>query len=146
CQGGFLLALPTTSTNGITGTWSPALNNMETTTYEFTPDPGQCAETTTMTIAVNPTTIPTFSQVAPICAGDDLAPLPTMSTQNIAGTWSPALNNMETTTYEFTPDAGQCAAIVTMTIVVNVAAVPTVESPQTLSEGQMVSDIIVTGV
>ncbi|MFY7886472.1 MAG: lectin-like domain-containing protein, partial [Dolichospermum sp.] len=45
-----LLTLPTTSDNGITGTWSPALNNTATTTYTFTPTPGQCATTATMTI------------------------------------------------------------------------------------------------
>ena len=50
-----LAALPTTSTNGITGTWAPALNNTATTTYTFTPAAGQCATTATLTITVNPT-------------------------------------------------------------------------------------------
>lgn len=52
CTGGSLSALPTTSTNGITGTWSPALNNSATTTYTFTPS-GSCVSNTTMTITVN---------------------------------------------------------------------------------------------
>ena len=30
-------ALPTTSINGIAGTWSPAIDNTTTTTYTFTP-------------------------------------------------------------------------------------------------------------
>ena len=47
-----LVPLPTTSTNGITGTWAPALNNTVTTTYTFTPNSGQCATTTTLTITV----------------------------------------------------------------------------------------------
>ncbi|OYQ50786.1 T9SS type B sorting domain-containing protein, partial [Flavobacterium aurantiibacter] len=38
---------------GITGTWSPALNNTATTTYTFTPAVGQCAATATLTIRVN---------------------------------------------------------------------------------------------
>ncbi len=46
--------MPTTSNNGITGTWSPALNNSATTTYTFTPDTGQCANNITMQIVVNP--------------------------------------------------------------------------------------------
>ena len=54
CSGAALAALPTTSNNGITGTWSPALNNTATTTYTFTPTAGLCATTTTMTITVNP--------------------------------------------------------------------------------------------
>jgi hypothetical protein len=54
CSGASLSALPTTSTNSITGSWSPALNNTTTTTYTFTPNSGQCATTTTLTITVNP--------------------------------------------------------------------------------------------
>ena len=40
-----LLLLPTSSNNGITGTWSPATINtatVGTTTYTFTPAAGQC--------------------------------------------------------------------------------------------------------
>ena len=48
--------LPTSSTNvpSITGAWSPAMNNTATTTYAFTPDPGQCALATTFTLQVDP--------------------------------------------------------------------------------------------
>jgi hypothetical protein len=292
CSGGSLDPLPTTSTNGITGTWAPALNNLETTTYTFTPDAGQCATETTLTIVVldvpvvsdvtlladvgtapstwlvpvggtfstgfdicidpmvdnpeyyfldintltssaplklntlngfsidetnvpanwfdywaakgvtagagsgtwqevmwpiingnapilyinytgtdyqlidglmyqyasamlplrisgdypewdysfngrvesvdgcmssffdvfleiNSLTAPTFAPVPAICAGGSLDPLPTTSVNGITGTWAPALNNLETTTYTFTPDAGQCATEATLTIIVN---------------------------
>ncbi|HSK11794.1 MAG TPA: T9SS type B sorting domain-containing protein, partial [Phnomibacter sp.] len=54
CEGTTLAELPTTSINGITGTWSPALNNTATTTYTFTPINSACATTTTLTITVNP--------------------------------------------------------------------------------------------
>ncbi|TDD99260.1 gliding motility-associated C-terminal domain-containing protein [Flavobacterium cellulosilyticum] len=120
CSGEVLAPLPTTSNNGVTGTWSPAINNTATTTYTFTPTPGQCTTTpTTMTIVVNPT-MPTFTQVAPICSGEVLAPLPTTSNNGVTGTWSPAMNNTATTTYTFTPTTGQCATSPsTMTIVVN---------------------------
>jgi len=57
CSGATLSALPTTSNNGITGTWLPALNNTTTTEYTFTPNVGQCASSTaTMTITVDPLT------------------------------------------------------------------------------------------
>jgi serine protease inhibitor len=125
CNGATLAALPTTSTNSITGTWSPALNNTATTTYTFTPTAGQCATTATMTITVNPNIAPTFTQVAAICNGATLAALPTTSTNSITGTWSPALNNTATTTYTFTPTAGQCATTATMTITVNPNIAPT---------------------
>jgi hypothetical protein len=120
CAGASLSALPTTSTNttGITGTWSPALNNAATTIYTFTPTAGQCATTATMTITVNSNVTPTFTQVADICAGASLSALPTSSNNSITGTWSPALNNAATTIYTFTPTAGQCATTTTMTITV----------------------------
>jgi gliding motility-associated-like protein/uncharacterized repeat protein (TIGR01451 family) len=47
-----MTALPTTSNNGITGTWSPAVNSNATTTYTFTPTAGQCAVPTTLTVVV----------------------------------------------------------------------------------------------
>ncbi|MBI3136191.1 MAG: hypothetical protein HYZ14_16065, partial [Bacteroidetes bacterium] len=125
CSGDALAALPTTSINGITGTWSPALNNTATTTYTFTPTAGQCATTTTLTITVNPNITPTFAAVAPICSGDALTALPTTSTNSITGTWSPAIDNTATTTYTFTPTAGQCATTTTLTITVNPNVTPT---------------------
>jgi hypothetical protein len=119
CSGAPIAPLPTTSNNGITGTWSPALNNTATTTYTFTPSDGQCAASKTMTITVNPNIIPAFTQVAPICSGATLNALPTTSTNGITGMWSPELDNTATTTYTFTPTVGQCANTTTMTIVVN---------------------------
>ncbi len=65
----------------------------------------------------NPIT-PTFTSISPICAGSALT-LPSTSTQGISGTWSPAINNQATTTYTFTPNAGQCASTKTMTVTVN---------------------------
>src|SRR5678816_4458942 len=51
CQGG-TFTLPTTSSNGITGVWSPAINNTVTTEYTFTPATGQCADPVKMTVVV----------------------------------------------------------------------------------------------
>ena len=66
---GTSLVLPTTSTNGVTGTWSPALNNTTTTTYTFSPTAGLCAVTASMTISIIQRTVPTFPAVAAICSG-----------------------------------------------------------------------------
>jgi gliding motility-associated-like protein len=125
CIGSLISALPTLSTNGINGTWSPALDNTQTTTYTFTPDANQCADVTTMTIIVNQLTPTTFDVVSPICAGSTLAALPISSNEGITGVWSPALNNTQTTIYTFTPDAGQCADVSTLTIIVNSPTLPT---------------------
>ncbi|MFN8238067.1 MAG: gliding motility-associated C-terminal domain-containing protein [Chitinophagales bacterium] len=144
CPGGTLNPLPTTSTNGITGTWSPALNNTATTTYTFTPTAGQCANSTTLTITVNQNTVPTFNQVAPICSGDVLNPLPTTSTNGINGTWSPALNNTATTTYTFTPTAGQCATSATLTVTVNQKVTPTFNQVGPICSGTVLNPLPTT--
>ncbi|MCF6129391.1 gliding motility-associated C-terminal domain-containing protein [Flavobacterium sp. AS60] len=130
CSGAPLNALPTTSNNSITGTWSPAINNTATTTYTFTPTAGQqCVSNTTLTITVNQNVAASFNAVNPICSGSALNALPTTSNNGFTGTWLPALNNTATTTYTFTPTAGQCALPSNLTITVNA-------SPDfTLSEG-----------
>ena len=125
CNGDSLSALPTTSNNGYSGSWSPALNNTATTTYTFTPTAGQCATTASLTITVNQPVTPTFTPVAPICNGDSLSALPITSNIGITGSWSPALNNTATTTYTFTPTAGQCATTASLTITVNQSVTPT---------------------
>jgi hypothetical protein len=68
CSGAMMAALPTTSNNGINGTWSPALNNTATTLYTFT-TAGTCPNATTMTIIVNPRPTSTVSGTATTCDG-----------------------------------------------------------------------------
>ncbi|MFN7015293.1 MAG: gliding motility-associated C-terminal domain-containing protein, partial [Bacteroidia bacterium] len=53
CSGSTLQSLTTTSNEGITGTWSPALNNPTPTTYTRTPDAGQCASIEIMIIEIS---------------------------------------------------------------------------------------------
>ncbi len=136
CQGETISALPTTSNNGITGTWSPTLNNTATTEYTFIPDAGQCATTQTMIITVNAATTPIFTQVQDICEGESLAALPTNSNNGIEGSWSPAPDNTATTEYTFIPDAGQCATTQTMIITVNAATTPIFTQVQDICEGE----------
>ncbi|MFY8188696.1 MAG: BspA family leucine-rich repeat surface protein [Flavobacterium sp.] len=143
CAGETLVALPTVSENGISGTWTPAINNFETTTYTFTPNSINCASTTTMTIVVNPLITPLFTQVQPICTGTTLASLPNTSNNGISGTWFPALNNTTTTTYTFVPNLGSCSNTTTMTITVNSGTIPTGESLQTFNNGATLASIVV---
>jgi hypothetical protein len=51
---GTTLTLPTTSQNGIIGTWSPNFDPLQSSAYLFTPNPGQCAINTSINIQVNP--------------------------------------------------------------------------------------------
>jgi gliding motility-associated-like protein len=127
CEGTTAPTLPTTSTNGIAGTWNPAtVDNTTSGTYTFTPGAGGCTTTETMDITVTPETTPTFNAIAAFCEGTTAPTLPTVSTNGIAGTWNPAtVDNTTSGTYTFTPDAGECATTQTMDITVN--------SPPTLS-------------
>ena len=115
CTGDTLNDLPTTSNDGITGMWSPAIDNTQTTTYTFTPDDSACAEVIMLEIIVNPILIPEFDQLEVFCSGDIINPLPTTSNNGVIGTWSPEIDNTQTTTYTFTPD-DECAVVVTLEI------------------------------
>lgn len=78
-----------------------------------------CLYEKTVTVTVNPQVVPTFNAVNPICEGETLSALPTTSLNGYIGSWSPAVNNSATTTYTFTPNAGQCATTTTLIIDVN---------------------------
>ena len=112
-----------TATGGATYEWdnglgtgaSQSVSPLTTTTYTVTVD-GDNDCTDDITVTVNAPIDPTFSQGA-ICSGDALN-LPTSSddTPAITGTWSPAEDNTTTTTYTFTPDAGECANTINYTV------------------------------
>lgn len=137
CAGATPPVLPTTSANGITGTWSPAtVSNSATGTYTFTPGAGQCATTATLTVTVNPNVTPAFNAVPAICSGATPPVLPTTSTNGIPGTWSPAtVSNTATATYTFTPSAGQCAVTTTLTVTVNPIVTPTFSAVAAICAG-----------
>ncbi len=112
------ISLSTTSINGVTGTWSPTMNNTQTTTYTFTHSPGTCATDTSMTIVVDAVVTPFFDNPGPICANETFT-LPTTSINGVIGVWSPAIDNSRTTTYTFIPATTGCATATTMTVVVS---------------------------
>ena len=64
--------LPTTSLEGITGSWSPDINNLATTTYTFTPNSGQCSTNAAMTIVVDYSLL---TPVNPLTPGGKLEPI-----------------------------------------------------------------------
>ena len=142
CVGGSI-SLPTTSTNNIKGSWTPNIDNTQTTAYTFTPDAGQCASSTTMTVVVSTGITPSFNQIPPICFGENFV-LVNTSIESITGVWSPQIDNTQTTTYTFTPDPNQCANSTTM--IVEVKPIPQVsinENP-TICSGE--STILTTNV
>jgi gliding motility-associated-like protein len=143
CQNDILIQviLPTTSNQGITGTWNPAMVSTAVTgniVHTFTPNPGQCANSTTMTVVVNPINTPQFNPIQAICTGEAIN-LPASSINGISGTWSPAINNVATTTYTFTPNTGQCANSATMTVIVNLGTTPQFNPIQSICEGEAIN-------
>ena len=129
CQNTTAPILATTSDNGITGTWSAPISTatVGTTTYTFTPTVGLCASTTTMSVVVNGSTTPSFTQINALCQGESAPTLPLTSNNGVSGTWSSPINTASagTTTYTFTPTSGLCASNATMDITVNAASAPT---------------------
>ena len=141
CEGGNIEPLPSISNNGISGSWSPALNNTASTTYTFTPNSGQCAITTSLLIEVEPNIVPSFNQIPSICAGDDLEELPTTSLNGIVGTWFPELNSTESTTYTFVPNTNQCAITADLTIEVIPNEIPVFDAFGPICPGQFIDEL-----
>jgi gliding motility-associated-like protein len=129
CSGGVVPTLPTSSGNSITGVWSPSVvDNANSGVYTFTPNAGQCATSTTLTVTITPQATPTFSfgTSLSLCSGGVVPTLPTSSGNSIIGVWSPSVvNNGNSGVYTFTPNAGQCATSTTLTVTITPQATPT---------------------
>ena len=130
CQNSTAPDLPLISLEGITGIWTPATINTAVAgifTFTFTPDAGQCGVETTLEIEVTDEIVPTFTQIGPLCQNSTAPALPATSIEGITGTWNPSVINTSvigSSTYTFTPDAGQCALTTTMEIEVTNEIVP----------------------
>ena len=129
CAGASAPTLPTSSTNGITGSWTPGVvSNQSSGTYIFTPADGLCALPYTFSVTVTSNITPVFGigTSLSICDGGMVPTLPNTSTNGITGTWSPAtVDNQNSGTYIFTPDAGSCATTTTFVVTVNPNITPT---------------------
>ncbi len=108
--------LPSESDNGISGNWNPTVvdtGTIGTTTYTFTPNEGQCAESIEIEIEITESIIPEFNLLTQYCLNSIPDTLPTESDNGISGTWLPSIidtSTIGTSIYTFTPDEGQCAA------------------------------------
>jgi hypothetical protein len=126
CQNDAAFSLPSTSDNGITGYWTPALNLTVpgSFTYNFNPAANQCANVVSTQLTVQPQIEPVFTHPTTLCQNDPFM-LPVTAQNGITGTWNPQVNSQQvgSTAVTFTPDAGQCSNSVNQTIVVN--ATPT---------------------
>ncbi|MBK8563196.1 MAG: hypothetical protein IPN76_07555 [Saprospiraceae bacterium] len=142
CETAAPVTLPTTSNQGINGTWSPAVFNPAglggtTTTVDFTASPNQCAQDTDMDIVVNVAVTPTLAPLGPYCEDDAAVTLPTVNS-GISGTWSgpgvsgntfnPGSAVIGINTLTFTPVPSACATTNTVDVQVTAAPVPDLDS------------------
>ena len=133
-----------TNTGSGTATFTPNTTGNQCFTYEVLDDFG-CTYTDQLCVNVTSGVTPTFNSVGPYCYGQTIPALPTTSTNGITGTWSPAINNTATTTYTFTPNAGQCAGPVTLTITITQPPPPAVACYETATWNATSCDYDVTG-
>jgi gliding motility-associated-like protein len=152
CAGSAVPVLPTTSSNGITGTWASSVaDNQHSAIYTFVPTAGQCAASTTFNITVNPNVIPAFSfgNTVDICNGATAPVLPATSANGINGVWSPAtVDNQNSGTYTFTPGAGLCAVPTTLSVTVHPIVTPSFGfgPSMTICAGAVVPSLTTTSV
>ena len=131
CKNSATPVLPTTSKNGIVGVWSPAVIStvaVGAMNYTFTPNPGQNASGTILSVVVTEPVVPTFDAIATICKNNAAPVLPAISKNGIAGIWSPSVIStatVGTANYTFTPNAGQCATTAVLSVQVTDLTVPT---------------------
>jgi hypothetical protein len=104
CSGTSIPALPIVSIDNISGTWSPAINNSVTTEYTFTPDAGECASTTTLTIVIQNCGGDAPENDEP-CNAIDVTSAGQTSLNTFAFLSSMACNNEMGTNVNGTPDA-----------------------------------------
>jgi len=102
--------------NSFSSTYTPSITsgNITLTLTSVGPCP---AVSDAVSINIIQPTVPNFNQQGPYCVGTTFT-LPTLSTNGIFGTWSPAINNLNTTNYTFTPNLGQCATSASMNVTI----------------------------
>lgn len=137
CSGNSVPELPTSSNEGITGTWSPSvINNTSTANYTFTPASGLCASQVILTVNITPRIVPTFDFSTSLCYGETAPTLPTSSNNGIVGTWSPSIvSNISSGNYTFSPSYKGCYSQFTIFITVNNRIVPNFTINTTLCSG-----------
>jgi gliding motility-associated-like protein len=88
CEGS-TINIPSTSTNGIVGTWQLISSTPNDVTYEFTPNLGQCALNTQMTIVVHPlpTVIPSVTTQS-FCSGGTTSINLTSNVSGVTFSWT----------------------------------------------------------
>lgn len=113
CQNSGTFSLPSTSNNGIQGTWTPSSISTTNTgdyVFHFESNDNACAVYNLNITVLPANTLPIFDLPTGLCEGSSVPTLPSVSVNGILGTWSPvSVNNMASGSYTFTPNSNQCA-------------------------------------
>ena len=119
CKNAAAQSLPSNSSNGVSGSWSPSTINTATvgqSTYVFT-GTGQCIAPYSLVVSTNDPTIPNFTNIEISNNYQIIPTLNTTSPNGISGTWFPtSINATQSGTYAFTANSGQCATNRTITV------------------------------
>jgi len=150
-------SLPTTSDDNINGVWSPVFDNQTTTTYTFTPNSGECANSTTLEIVIQENTLVTPIGVTSqnfvngqiisdlVVNGSNLV---WYSDENLTSTIPTTTELVDNTTYYVVSENGICKSstlAITVTDCANVVSTPTGDENQEFTAGQIIADLIVNG-
>jgi len=150
CEGAAPTVLPTTSNNGIMGTWNPSSINTSTPgtyTFVFTPNPGQCADTASVKARVVAKREPTFTVKTTYCEDETTDALPGVSLGGETGTWNPSSINTSTPgtfTFVFTPTPGACVDTASIKVTVNPKVEPTFSILSSYCQGQTPANLPTT--
>lgn len=139
CTGETAPVLATTSPNGITGTWSPAVvSNTTSGQYTFTPT-SACALPQTISVTITSGQAPDFPATVELCAADTPYDLASVSPNGITGVWSPSTVDMTVSgVYTFTPTSS-CATVHQMNITINPLLTPTFDAIDWCTQTQVVT-------
>lgn len=120
---------PTSTTPIFTGNpfTTPPLNQSTTYYVEVESPEGCTSERIEITATVTEEIVPEFIQIEPQCYGTEFT-LPTESNNGITGSWTPAIDNTQTTTYTFHPDNTDCVAQGIM-MTVEIVDIPELQLP-----------------
>ena len=119
CKNTLIASLPTMSTNGVSGSWTPSSIDTATagqSTYIFT-GIGQCIANYSLVVTIIEPTVPDFQNIE---INNNYQAIPTLnstSPNGVSGTWNvAAINPTQSGTYVFTANSGQCATNQTISV------------------------------
>jgi hypothetical protein len=146
CASNIPLNLPLVSTNGITGNWGTYPTQVGQHTITFIADAGYCLQNPVFnyvfTIVDN--LVPVFNTIPAVCSGTYVS-LPSISENNVTGTWSPdPATTLLTanTTFTFTPSGNNCATNpIAIIIKVNPTITPVFDLPNAICYGNIMPEL-----